>query len=72
MNWNDLPGSVLDTMKFLGHFSPTSAPEQKFVKGYMHDEDVGGKCYLDSNDLREMAEHFIVVADWLDKRAEAA
>ena len=72
MNWTDLPAPVLETMKFIGEFYPTSNVDHKMVKGYVYEDGEGGKVYLDANDLREMAEHFIAVADWLDKRAEAA
>jgi len=72
MNWNDLPAPALETMKSLGNFSPTSNCDQKMVKGYVYEDGEVGKCYLNANDLRDMAQDLIVVADWLDKRAEAA
>ena len=41
------------------------------VKGYTYDEDGGGKRYLTSAELRNIAHGCVAVADWLDKRAEA-
>lgn len=71
MNWEqDISEEARETMKFLGNFSPTVHAKNKEVKGYMLDDDGGCKVYLSSDDLREFAESFIEVANWLDKRAE--
>lgn len=71
MNWEqDISEEAKETMKFLGGFSPTVNEKNKEVKGYMLDEDCGCSVYLSSDELREMAESFIEVANWLDKRAE--
>lgn len=70
MQWEiDLSGLALTWMKFLGDFSPVSNPKEKQLKGYMHDDDGGCKVYLDSGELRELAQACIEAADWLDKRA---
>ena len=58
------------TLKFLGDFGPTANVQYREMKGYMHDEDGGGKVYLNAVEFREMAQDFIEIADWLDKRAE--
>lgn len=62
-----LPEDVLETMKFFGDFGPTVTPKNREIKGYME----GGKCYFDSKGLREIARHFTIVADWLDRRADS-
>lgn len=70
MDWkNDLSESAKDTMNFMGDFCPTAHTGDKQVKGYMVDDDGGGKVYLTSGDLRQMAADFIEVAAWLEKRA---
>ena len=72
MNWNDDIGSLAKTwMKFLGDFGPTVKEESRELKGDIYDEEGGGKVYLDSGELRELAAACNEVADWLDKRAEA-
>lgn len=67
--WEELPVQVLETMKFLGDFGPLIDHRRKEVKGYMHDADGGGKVYLSAKDLRNMADDFYKVADWLEDRA---
>lgn len=72
MNWDkDLSNNAKSMMQFLGRFNPTVNVQHKTVKGYMHDEDGGGKVYLDSGELRELALACNEVAEWLDKRAES-
>lgn len=58
-------------MKFLGNFGPTVNVENRQIKGYMLDPDdgEGGKVYLDSNELRALAESCEEMAEWLDARA---
>jgi hypothetical protein len=64
-DWYDLSPLVLTWMKWLGNFSPTY---DGTLKGYKLDSDDGEgyKEYLDSGELRELAQSCIVVADWLD------
>ena len=72
MEWEELSAKAQETMKFLGDFGPTVNAQNREVKGYMHDDEGGGKVYLSAVELREMAASCIEVADWLDKRAEHA
>lgn len=72
MEWEELSNTAKATMKFLGDFGPTSNAQNREVKGYMYDDEGGGKVYLSADELREMAASCIEVADWLDKRAEHA
>lgn len=67
----DISAKARKNMKFLGNFGPTVHEHLRELKGYMSDEDGGGKVYLDSHDLRELADSCVEVADWLDKRADA-
>jgi hypothetical protein len=70
MKWEDLTESARNTMKELGNFGPTVNIENREVKGYTLDaEGDAGKTYWSSQDLRLMAQDFVEVADWLDKRA---
>ena len=72
MDWDkDISNSAKGTMKFLGDFGPTVHAQNREVKGYMHDDEGGGKVYLDAGELREIAASCNEVADWLDKRADA-
>lgn len=66
--WKELNPRTLELMKEFGEFSPTANASEGTVKGYMDDGDGGGKVYFDSKDLREYAEAFKEVADWLDER----
>jgi poly(3-hydroxyalkanoate) synthetase len=70
--WEDIGSDHLCIMREMGHFSPTVNKEDRQVKGWMSDFDDGGvtKVYWTSKDLREIAESFIIVADWLDERAK--
>lgn len=58
-------------MKFLGNFGPTVNVDSREIKGYMLDPDdgEGGKVYLDSGELRELANACNEMANWLDARA---
>lgn len=67
--WDEVSGEARETMRFLGYFKPTVNPANKEVKGWIEEE---GKTYLNSTELREMAVHFVEVANWLDKRAAEA
>lgn len=69
MDWNNLSSLTKTWMKFLGNFSPTSNASERQLKGYMYDDEGGGKVYLDSSELRELATACNEAADWLDKRA---
>lgn len=72
MDWKTDISSLAQTwMKFLGDFSPTVKEQSRELKGYMHDDEGGGKVYLDAGELREIAAACTEVADWLDKRADA-
>ena len=74
MNWEDLSQRARDVMKDLGNFGPTLKTESREVKGAMYDDDCGGavKTYYSSADLRDIAAACVEVADWLDKRGDAA
>lgn len=61
--WKDL--KCADVLRELGSYSPTVRVEEKMLKG-SHD---GGKSYMDSHDLRELAAACTEAADWLDARA---
>ena len=70
MDWNiDISALSKTWMKFLGEFGPTVNEQSREIKGYMHDDEGGGKVYLDAGELRELASACNEVADWLDKRA---
>lgn len=72
MDWKTDIGSLTQTwMKFLGNFGPTVHEQERMLKGYMHDDEGGGKVYLDAGELRELAAACNEAADWLDKRAES-
>jgi hypothetical protein len=58
-----------ETVRLLGHFQPTTIPENKEIKGWIEGE---GKVYFNSEDLSKMAAHFIEIASWLDNRANDA
>lgn len=69
MDWkSDISSSTKEWMKFLGDFSPTVYTQTRELKGRIRDD----KVYLDSGELRELAKACNEVAEWLDKRAEAA
>jgi len=69
--WQELSENTLAEMRSLGNFGPTSRESDRLIKGYMWDDDGGGKCYWSSDDLRKTAVACIEVADWLDERADA-
>jgi hypothetical protein len=69
MNWGDVSEKSREKMLWLGHFSPTVRAKDGEIKGYMLDADGdGGKTYLTSAELRDLAAACIEVADWLDER----
>ncbi len=70
--WEDLPTNVLQMMSWLGGFSPTLSPADGNLKGYMLDDDGGGKVYLGVRDLRDLAHAATVAADWLERRVQRA
>ena len=72
MEWNELPKRVLENMEWLGNFGPTTNVEDKLIKGYMYDDDGGGKCYLSSKELRELSEDLLIIAIFLEQRAPGA
>ena len=62
--WRALPSLALTWMKWLGDFGPTY---DGTLKGYKLGTDGEcGKAYVDSGELRELAQACIAVADWLD------
>jgi hypothetical protein len=73
VEWKDLPAPVLETMREIGNFAPTTNVRNREVKGYTLDGDgEAGKTYYQSPNLRQIATHLCVVADWLDRRAALA
>lgn len=64
----DLSQGARDSMDWLGDALPTNKIEDRTVKGYPYG---GYSSYFTSNDLREIANHFIEVANWLDAQADA-
>jgi len=56
--------SEKETLEFLGNFGPTVNVEHRMLKGYTHD----GKTYLDTADLRTIANDLLSIASWLDDR----
>jgi hypothetical protein len=70
-NWHDLPERTRKIMWRFGDFSPTLKAEDRLVKGYSNygDEEIG-KTYWDSDDLRDFAQAFTEVADFLEERAQ--
>lgn len=72
MNWKDISDNAKGVMQELGNFSPTVNPANVEVKGYLHcDYGDDGRTYWSSDDLRNIANGCIEVADWLDARAAA-
>lgn len=72
MDWDkDLSNNAKIWMHMLGEFSPTCDPDKKTVKGYMYDNQGGGKVYFDSGELKELSAACIEVADWLVRRSES-
>lgn len=69
--WEEVSESARQVMKEMGNFSPTVNAEHKMVKGCTDDGDGTWSTYLDSTDLRNIAEGCKEVADWLDARAES-
>lgn len=68
--WRELPAAVLETMRELGNFVPTSNASNREVKGYTLDaEGEAGKTYYRAAGLRQISGHLCIVADWLDARA---
>lgn len=67
----DLSPKARRVMRELGGFGPVTDASRRTVKGYTYDEDgIGCKTYYTSDDLREIAEACLEVADWLDDRAK--
>ena len=62
-----------ETLDWLGSFGPTVKPALCEIKGRMVDDD-GDVCktYLNSTDLRAVAEDLNSIAQWLDERATEA
>ncbi len=70
-DWKEISDNAKVTMKALGNFGPTSAAWTREVKGYTYEDGEGGKCYLSSGDLRNIAAACEEVANWLDARADS-
>jgi hypothetical protein len=62
----DVSDSARLSMLELGNYCPTVNEQDAMLKGCTQD---GVKCYLSSDGLRELADHCIEVANWLDARA---
>jgi hypothetical protein len=56
-------------LRRLGRFCPTVRAEEKLVKGYLDDDEGGGKAYLDVDDLRSAASALVETADFLERRS---
>lgn len=71
--WMDLTENARKWMRDLGEFGPLIDDKRREVKGMMRDDDDGQchKAYLDSRDLRAIADACVEVAGWLDRRAES-
>jgi hypothetical protein len=71
VNWkNDLSDKTREVMQWMGNFSPTYNVEDKEVKGYkLYTDGESGKAYLTSDQLRDISDACLMVAEWLDKRA---
>ena len=63
----ELTERQLNALEFLGDFEPTTIVENCEIKGYMD-----GKVYLNSTDLRDLADNLNSIAQWLDERATEA
>ena len=69
--WKELNGLTQGWMSMLGGFSPTVNPQDKQVKGVMFDsEGEIIKAYLDPDELREIADACLEVAQFLEDRAK--
>lgn len=68
--WENLDPAVLDTMKELGDFSPTSSAQYREVKGYTYREGEGSKTYWSTDELKHISKHLMIVARWLEQRAD--
>ena len=72
--WTDLPEDVRGWMDFIGNYAPTVRAASRELKGMAYDTDDGERygSYLDADEMRAIAAACVVVADWLDARADAA
>lgn len=64
----ELTERQLNALEFLGNFGPTTVEKNCEVKGWMD----GDKVYLNSTDLRDLADNLTSIAQWLDERATEA
>lgn len=67
MTWNDLPEDVRATMEL---FEGGWTKYNECVLWLVDEEGEVYKKRFTSEQMRQMAAHFVTVADWLDKRAE--
>jgi hypothetical protein len=67
----DYLGLYLAAIVFILAFLRGAYEKKRELEGYMHDDEGGGKVYLDAGELRELASACNQAADWLDKRAES-
>lgn len=74
MDWDkDVSGKTRKLMHELGCFSPTTRPEEGFVKGCLVGKyGESEEFYLDSKDLRDFAEAILETAHFLEARKEIA
>ena len=59
--WEDMPADMVQTLAELGQFGPTVFGNE--LKGYID----GSKEYLSAADLRRIARHLDMAADWLEQ-----
>lgn len=62
--YKDLSEEARDTMRLLGNYQPTFNVEREEIKG----DCLDGHVYLNAEELRLMARHFVEVAEWLERR----
>lgn len=74
MDWNlDVSEKTRKLMHELGCFSPTTRPEEGFVKGCLVGKyGESEEFYLDSKDLRDFAAAILETAYFLEARKEIA
>jgi hypothetical protein len=65
----DLSKRALETLEFLGNFGPTSNPKDKKLKGWTYSGAGAEKTYLTAEDVRDMAQDLLEVAQALEDRA---
>jgi len=66
----ELSSNAIFWLEFLGNFQPTANVQHKSIKGWMIDRDAVGveSVYLDSENLRTIANALNETANWLEDR----